>query len=264
MSRPQPLWRAWPQIASRLAAASRVALFSDFDGTLAPIVRHPQDAKLPSAARRALERLARHRRLAVTMVSGRSLADLRQRVGLQGIYYIGTHGIEWAGRGGRRHVGVAAGFAAAAQSLGEALETRLGRLPGIFVERKAVSVAVHYRNAVLAVALRARRLVREAARNSRHSLRVLEGLKVIELLPPGRASKGRAVLAMADRLRHRGKRPLVIYLGDDVTDESVFRRLRPTDLGIHVGQNEASAARYRLRSPAEVTRWLRRLEEALQ
>ena len=139
----------------------------------------------------------------------------------------------------------------------------LGRLSGIFVERKAVSVAVHYRNAVLAVARRARRLVRDAARNSRHSLRVLEGRKVIELLPPGRASKGRAVLAMADRLRHHGARPLVIYLGDDVTDESVFRRLRPTDLGIHVGQSETSAARYRLRSPAEVTRFLRRLEEAL-
>lgn len=263
MRRPRPLGAAWPEVARRLASAPQVALFSDFDGTLAPIVRHPGRARLPAATRMALRRLARHGRLVLVMVSGRSLADLRRRVGLKGIYYVGTHGVEWADCKGRRHLETSAASAAVAQKVSRALAARLHDLPGIYVERKTVSVAVHYRNAAKSTAAQARRIVRAAARRSHGRLRVLEGRKVIELLPPGQASKGRAVLALAERLRNT-RRPLVIYLGDDVTDESVFRRLRAGDIGIHVGGNTASRARFRLRSPAAVKKFLQRLGRVVE
>lgn len=265
MRRGVPLWRNWTALAQQLAAAHRVVLCSDFDGTLAPIVRHPARARLPAATRRALGRLGRRRRLTVCLVSGRSLAELRRRVGLAGVYYIGSHGWEWAGPDGRRRTRVNTGFAARIQKLGRELQRTLRRQPGIYVERKSVSLAVHYRNASPRVAAQARRLVGRLAKNSAGRLRLLEGKQMVELLPPGAMDKGRAVLALAARLASgNARRPPVIYLGDDVTDESLFRRLRRTDLGIRVGKSEASAARYRLRSPRQVRRFLRRLEEALR
>lgn len=258
MKAPALLWPAWKRVAARLAAAPRLAVFSDFDGTLAPIVRHPDQARLPAATRAALRRLYRLPRLVVGVVSGRALGDLRRRVGLDGLYYIGTHGVEWSGPNGRHHAAVGAHFKTRIQELRQGLEAKLKRLPGIYVERKTASVAVHYRNAPAHAAERARHLVSWAAKNSPLPVRLLEGKKVLELLPPGAMDKGRAVIGLARRIG-AGRRPLVVYLGDDVTDESVFQRLGADDLGIHIGRNERSRASYRLNSPAEARRFLARL-----
>lgn len=258
MSRPHSLWRAWEEVARRLAAAPRLALCADFDGTLAPIVRHPGRARLPAATRRALGRLRRLPRIVVGVVSGRSLRDLRRRVGLGGIHYVGTHGLEWAEPSGKVHRRANKRWQARIHKIGDELERLVGRLPGIYVEHKTVSVAVHFRNASAPVAGKARRLVRRWAKNS-SPVRLLQGKKVLELLPPGEEDKGLAVRRLAARLGH----PRLIYLGDDVTDESAFRRLKASDVGIHVGTNTASRARYRLRSPDEVRRLLERVAELL-
>lgn len=258
MKRPARLWAAWKRVAARLAAAPRLAVFSDFDGTLAPIVRHPDRAQLPAATRAALRRLGRLPRVMVGVVSGRALDDLQRRVGLQGLYYVGTHGVEWSGPNGRSHVTVGARFKGRIQELGQALQAKLQPLPGIYVERKTASVAVHYRNASAHTAARARSRVRREAKHSPLRVRLLEGKKVLELLPPGRMDKGRAVLELARRIG-AGHRPLLVYLGDDVTDESVFHRLGADDVGIHIGRNETSRASYRLSSPAEARRFLERL-----
>jgi len=257
------LWQAWEEVSRRLTAASHVALFSDFDGTLAPIVRHPDWARLPRATERALERLRSLPRVSLGVVSGRSLRDLRRRVGLGGIYYIGTHGLEWARPQDTGRVGVNAGVRRRIRKIGDELEAQLGRLSGIYVERKTVSVAVHYRNAATAVAKQARRTVLGTVKESAGSLRLLEGKKVCELLPPGKIDKGQAVLRVVTRWLRGSTHPLVVYLGDDVTDETVFARLRRTDLGIHVGTGNETRARYRLRSPAEVLRFLEQLPQVL-
>lgn len=259
MRAPVPLWSVWPAVAARLRAARRLALFSDFDGTLAPIVRHPDQARLPAGTRAALRRL-REQGMAVGVVSGRSLRDVRRRVRLPGLYYIGSHGLEWRDSHGRHHARVGRRLARRLQALGEQLQANLARLPGIFVERKTVSVAVHYRNASARTAARARRRVRRAAERLPYRVRLLEGRKVIEVLPPGRMDKGRAVLELAAR----GGRPRLIYLGDDVTDESVFRRLAAGDIGVHVGEKDRSRAHYRLRSPSEVRELLNRLAKVAQ
>ncbi len=261
---PRPLWPAWKPIALRLKAAPRLAVFSDFDGTLAPIVRHPGQSRLPAPTRAALVRLRRLSGVAVGIVSGRSLRDLRAKVRLRKICYIGSHGLEWTGPDGRRHSKVSAALASHLQELGRKLEAEVGRLPGIYVERKTLSVAVHYRNATPRVARQARQAAERRAKRAAKKLRLLRGKKIVELLQAGRMDKGQAVMALAGRLRRRGgPRPLLIYLGDDTTDETVFPRLRRGDLGIHVGPGAGSRARYRLASPAEVTRFLVRLREVL-
>lgn len=267
MKGPRPLWRHWGALARRLRKGKRrgrPALFSDFDGTLAPIVAHPDQARLPARTRRALERLARLPGAIVGIVSGRSLADLRRRVGLRGVHYIGSHGEEWSGVNGLPRSRANARSVARIRTLGRRLEKELASLAGIHVERKTVSVAVHYRQATPTAAAQARRTVLAVLKENRGVLRLLEGKKVLELLPAGSRSKGHTVEGLLARRawNGNGRRPL-IYLGDDVTDESVFRRLGRGDIGIHVGNNLHSRAEYRISSPGGVARFLERLLEVL-
>ena len=267
MKGPRLLWRHWGALARRLRKEKKrglPALFSDFDGTLAPIVAHPDQARLPARTRRALERLARLPGAAVGIVSGRSLADLRRRVGLRGVHYIGSHGEEWAGLNGRPRVLANTRAFPRIRTLSGRLKKELASLPGVHVERKTVSVAMHYRQAGPKAAAQARRAVLDALKKSRGTLRLLEGKKVLELLPAGSRSKGHTVEALLARRAWNGnrRRPL-IYLGDDVTDESVFRRLRRGDSGLHVGDNRRSRAASRVSSPAGVARFLERLLEVL-
>src|SRR5436190_889820 len=86
-------------IESRIAAAGRVLLFLDFDGTLAPIVPDPHEARLPLRAREAMKALVRQPGVTLAIVSGRSLSDVRSRVGLEEAIYAGNHGFEIAGKG---------------------------------------------------------------------------------------------------------------------------------------------------------------------
>ncbi len=265
MTRPAPLWSAWERVARGLAGAPQVALFFDFDGTLAPIARHPAGARLRGETRRVLQQFRRHPRISVGVVSGRSLRDLRGKIGLRSIYYVGSHGLEWAEPAGRRHLKVSARWEAYFRRLGARLKSELGRLPGIYVERKTLSVAVHYRNAPPAAARRAQKAMERVAKESNHPLRLVHGKRIVEVLPPGRMDKGRAVTELVRRLQQAtGQRPLVIYIGDDQSDESVFPRLGRRDFGIHVGTGHHSRADYRLRSPAEVTRFLDGLGEVMR
>lgn len=263
MSAARPLRSGWGLLRRRLAAAPRVALLADFDGTLAPIVVHPQQARLPAGTRRILQRLARRPGLIVGVVSGRPLADLRRRVGLRGLHYLGSHGLEWAGPRGKRGRHFNRNMQSRVRAAARALQAELDGAGGVCIERKPVSVAVHWRNASPGAAARARRALARILGEASHALRLLAGKKVWELLPARSPDRGGGVEALLQHAAVRGaQRPLVVYLGDDVTDEAVFRRLRRGDVGIHVGRGPTRAA-YRLGSPRDVARFLSDLEEVL-
>jgi trehalose-phosphatase len=102
-------------------------------------------------------------------------------------------------------------------------------------------------------------VVRQLARQNAPRVKLLKGKKVVEILPAGAKSKGAAVKALLARLRPASQRPLAVYFGDDTTDESVFRSLRKNDLGILVGRPRRSHARFYLRSPEQVGKFLGRL-----
>jgi trehalose 6-phosphate phosphatase len=246
------------EIAARFCGCI-IAVFLDYDGTLTPIVRRPEEAELSETMRRVIRKLAKH--CAVSIVSGRDLPDVRDLIGIEGLYYAGSHGFDIAGPGDRRHEHPAgARWLPQIDEAEEQLKNRLNRVRGCRVERKKFAVAVHYREVADEHAVKA---IHEAS----SGLRLSGGKKVFELQPDVDWNKGRAVRwLMEDALDLNRGNVMPIYIGDDVTDEDAFRELRNDGIGVLVDDTDQrdSAARYRLRNPHEVQHFLRWLADRLQ
>jgi trehalose-phosphatase len=240
--------RATPEAIRAAALGRKLALFLDYDGTLTPIVERPEAAVLDDATRDVLRRVAaRH---TVAIVSGRNLDDVRERVGLADLTYAGCHGFDIEGPAGSRvHEAAAAAVPQLAAAADEVAHDTQG-LPGVQLERKRFTLAVHYRRAREADV----RAVREAVERAqaRHpALRVTSGKKVFELQPDVDWDKGRAVLWLIESLALQDALP--VYIGDDVTDEDAFRALAHRGVGIAVHDGpQATAAQYTLRDTDEV------------
>jgi trehalose 6-phosphate phosphatase len=197
-------------------------VFADIDGTLAPIVERADDVRVPRAARRALEEV-RDRYALVGCLSGRAARDARDRVGVEGIVYIGNHGMERLLPGEdeprldpalRGHEDAAAGFL-------EHLEPAELEAVGLRVENKGPIRALHWRGAADEGAAEAR--AREIAVDAvGRNLVPHWGRKVLEIRPAVGIDKG---TALGDLLEERKLRH-VLYGGDDRTDLDVFRQLR--------------------------------------
>lgn len=222
-----------------VAAASVLLVAADFDGTLAPIVNIPLDARpLPRAAD-ALVALADLPATSVALVSGRALGVLRSLAAMPaGVHLVGSHGAEFD-----------TGFA---HDIDRSLLARItaglvaiadGR-PGVAVEEKPASVALHVRNASAADGEAALQAARAAAED--WGAELTAGKSVLEFAVIS-TDKGEAV----DLLREQTGATAVVYLGDDVTDEKAFRRMRASDVGVKVGPGDTLAG-FRVESPEDV------------
>jgi trehalose 6-phosphate phosphatase len=225
-------------------AGSRMLLALDFDGTLAPIVTDPARAAMRASTRRLLRRVTRL--YPCVVISGRARSDvLRRTRGVGVVEVIGNHGIEpwYATARVRREV----------RRWRPLLELRLGRLQGVTVEDKGLSVAVHYRRSPEKKTARAR--IRAAAARLAGA-RLVDGKQVLNVLPAGAPGKGLAL----ERARARLGCDTAVYVGDDETDEDVFVLGRPGRLlTIRVGRKRGSSAAYYVRTQAEIDALLRSL-----
>ncbi len=246
--------------------SGRLAVFLDYDGTLTPIVADPEQAMLPPGTRALLEDLSRD--CVVGVISGRDLDDLRGRVGLDSLWYAGSHGFDLAGPNGWREE-IGAGREAVPLLDAAELELRdaLAAIAGAAVERKRFSIAVHYRNAAPRDAASVEAAV-DAALSGRSGLRKAFGKKVFELRPSADWDKGRALLRLLERMNLEGPDCVVLFAGDDVTDEDAFRVLRERRLGVGVligeGGHPDSWASARLEDPDDLSRFLKRLRRRLR
>jgi alpha,alpha-trehalase len=233
-------------------------LILDYDGTLTPVMPSPDAAALAPSVRRVLRRLAVHPRVRVAVLSGRSLRDVRARVGVAGVIYGGCHGLEIAGPGLRfRHP---AARPAALRAARRALAVAVAGIPGVVVEDKRITVCVHYRR----VPRQRHREVLAAVARARHDapgLVLLEGKRVAELLPRAGWGKGQAARWIAARARP-ARRRVVVYAGDDRTDEAAFAALRGRAITVRVGAGRGGAA-YAVPDVRAVTALLRWLARAI-
>ena len=282
--RPAPFWDAWEEIRKRIGEREQVVLLADFDGTLAHITDFPRQASLPEQVRRLLSAISK-RGAVVGVVSGRELDDIRSRVGVKGIWYVGTHGFSLYSPSGKTvHLASPIQRRTVAR-VAKRLNRRLRDRKGVVVESKDVAVAVHYRRASPEDAAEAIAAARDMERETPR-LRSLSGKKVVELLPATRITKWTAARRILEQngersgehfARHglegngtgrngvrrdaHAERPLIFYLGDDKTDEAVFERL--DGISIAVGKSGNTHARYFLESPEQVERFLGCVLEAL-
>jgi trehalose-phosphatase len=246
------LFHSWNHVARRLRAGRTIALFLDFDGTLTPLRLRPEDVQLDEATRNTLSRLARSPRFRVWVVSGRLRADIRARVRVPGIRYLGLHG--WEGRASnsvpdetRRIVSCARNWIG-----GLLLNT-----PGIWIEDKDVTFAIHYRSVSEKGVRDARRLLRGILGALEDSLHVVKGKKVWEVIPREMEDKGAAV---RQELSAIGREAVPVYIGDDLMDEPGFDACS-SGVTVRVGRVCRSKARYRLSSVAQVRQFLENLGE---
>lgn len=266
----QHLFSAWQEVAAKLQEAKHILLLSDYDGTLTPIVERPELAILAEETRGLLKRLASSRRITLGVISGRALADLRQKVGLGHIIYAGNHGLEIEGPGLRFIHPLAEEIKPLLRLIHRLLAKAFGATPAVLVEHKGLSLTVHYRlveddqqekvtgtfNTILAGA------------RSLGKIKTTTGKKVLEVRPPVNWHKGKAVQLIMKKYGKGGDRSQtrVVYLGDDLTDEDAFLFLEKAGgVSIFVGEKtQPTAAAYYLESPAKVQNFLKSLIDLIQ
>jgi len=251
---PQYLFDCWAKVDRRARRAEHVVLFLDFDGTLVRLRHKPKEVFLGEPARRLLGRLACRRRVTVCFISGRQLKDLRERARVEGAIYFGLHG--WERSSGQPP------DLPGARELRKTMRwvrKQVSEISGIRVEDKGICFGVHYRTARKPAVEKARAIVREALDRLGPDFSLMAGKKIWEIYPTDMGNKGKAA---KDLLQQIPGRKLVIYAGDDTTDETAFALLQK-GVTIRVGKFRETKANFFVRGPAEILAFLAKLEETL-
>lgn len=245
----QHLFAPGGEAALATALRQRPLLAFDFDGTLTPIVARAGDARLSAAVSARLQALATQLPLAI--VTGRAVADVRDRLGFEPQFLVGSHGAE-----DPLDPAATVVRTQCLDGLRQQLRARRADLSaaGILVEDKGVSLALHYR--LSRQREQALALISEVLQPSNAPWHVFGGKMVVNAVARGAPDKAAAVHTLAARCGAR----CAVFAGDDLNDEPVFASAPPHWLTIRVGRGEGkSQARYFLDSPTEMAMLLERM-----
>jgi trehalose 6-phosphate phosphatase len=261
MTQPLLLWQHLGAMLQRCVASQWCVVLLAYDGTLAPLVADPATACLSPAMRQVLTLLVQHPHFQVAIMSGRTLADLQRHVGDQVPYLAGNHGLEMTGPQAIYCHPDARRLRPELAPVVQSLHHHLRDCAGVWVEDKGLTLTVHMRGVPpacrRAVQWQIVHLLQPALETRRFALR--KGTAVVEVRPRVRWDKGEAVRWLVEHMcgERPATRPLVIYIGDDETDEDAFRAVRREGLGIVVGEGRLfSAAPYAIASVEQTAQFL--------
>jgi len=239
-----------------------IYLFLDYDGTLAPIVDTPEKAVLSNDAKGALRRLSGMPDCKIAIVSGRALSDIKDRIGLKNIVYVGNHGFEIEGPKLKFKSPVPPRYRNILEQIRNKLVKELSAIKGVFIEDKGFSLSVHYRQVDKKYISKVKNIVYGAILlyEVRENAKVKDGKMVVEIRPPIEWGKGKVVLWLLARqkfeLSGKKQKILPVYIGDDTTDEDAFKALKDKGLAIFVGHPKKSEDTYYLNDTNEVGEFL--------
>ncbi len=228
----------------------------DYDGTLTSIMDRPGRARLSGARKRKLIIISKKKRIKIGLVTGRSLCDIKGLLG-GGVLISANHGFEVCHKGKVLYP-LGKSFKKPMDELGKALTGHLDRIPGLLLESKGFSVAVHYRMVPGRYWDDIERIVKRVSApwRRRYGWRLTRGKKLWEVRPSSHWNKGDAVLWMWKKFAPDA---VPWYFGDDLTDEDAFRSFKGRGITVIVGRRMRSHARYFARNVAEVWQALRSL-----
>jgi len=239
------------QIIDAFQTAQQPLILLDYDGTLAPIVRRPEDATPTDELLAELRRLGK--RAKVVILSGRSQQDLTNWLGKLPVTLVAEHGAALRERGTAKWIPAPGLHIDWQETVRKLFKKASTVVPGSHVEQKSWAMVWHYRESspylaqpqLLLLHARLRALQRQ------YDITIKDGKKIIEV-SPANVSKGHAVAALL------GTHGFVLAAGDDATDEDMLRAVPDTGFAIKIGRGR-STARHRLASPAELLEFLRSL-----
>lgn len=237
------------EIGEWLDAAEGLTLGLDFDGTLAAIGPDPEETEIHPESREAVEQLVDHPNVEVTAISGRRLADLIERVGIDGIGYAGNHGLEMQIDGETEIHPDAAAAQSTIDELCAEIRSELDHVPGCFVEEKGVTASVHFRQTPDEYVSEVLDTIESLVESRGDDIHLVDGKKVREIRPDVDWNKGHVVERLIERAPDDWQ---TMYVGDDTTDEDAFRALQPSGIGILVGDRADTDADYRVESHEQV------------
>ncbi len=251
------LWPDLDRIRQRIQQADGLLFATDFDGTLSPIEDDPEAPEPTPMNLRSLERFVEHNRVRPAVISGRGLSDLRSRVGIEGVDYVGNHGLELGIDGERQTHPEAEAAEPVLETICNTLTDRLDEIEGTVVENKGVTATIHYRMVANNEVETVREAIVQAVEElGEDAVEIHDGKKSLELRPAADWDKGTAIGQLYERVDDGW---LAIYIGDDTTDEAAFQEINSHGVTVHVGDRLDTDAEYRVRSPVEAEvfiRWL--------
>jgi len=259
------LFGEWDNLRERLNK-KLLFIFLDFDGTLAPIADTPEKAVISRQTKRLLNKLSNGANVKIAIISGRSLEDIKGKVGLHNIIYSGNHGLEIEGPKIKFTPLISSGYKLAIKTIKNILQKKLLSVKGVLLEDKGFSLSLHYRlvdekQVPLVKTVFHETVIRYLGGGR---IRIKAGKKVLEVRPPLEWDKGKVVLWLL--ARQKFSRPkakvLPVYIGDDLTDEDAFKVLEHAGVTIFVGRpDKPSRAHYYLENTNEVAKLLEKILE---
>ena len=256
-----------PQIEKKILGKKFLFMGLDYDGTLTPLVNHPDHALLPQDTKSLLADLCDLPNAFVCIISGRSCQDVKKKVGIKRIIYAGNHGMQIRGRGLSFSVKNSKRYTEEINKICRNLTQRLKRIKGVWVENKGLTASIHYRLAESEDVQKGKQIVFTIMKSFK-DLKLREGKKVWEIRPNIDWNKGKAVAyilkkCLGGNWKSEGA---AVYIGDDQTDEHAFSLLKQDGITALVSgkPGQTSNAQYFLTHPQEVIgflRWLGNLWE---
>jgi len=261
------LFSRWNEVKKRLKNRF-IYFFLDYDGTLTPIVESPEKAILSGKTKELLGALTKIPNCKVAVISGRALEDIKDRVGLKDVVYVGNHGFEIKGPRIKFKSPVSPRYRVTLERIKDKLQKELSGIRGLIIEDKGFSLCVHYRQ----VEKKNIPLVKAAFFGDvllpeiRQDVMIRSGKMVLEIRPPILWDKGKVVLWLLARqkfvLGSKGWKVLPVYIGDDLTDEDAFRVLRNRGVTIFVGRPRKTLAAYYVNDTDDTARLLDEVKSA--
>ncbi len=244
-------------LEEKIKKSEKIIFFLDYDGTITPIRKKPQFARIGKRARGVLKELSEKKWAEIFILTGRSIRDVRKLAGLRTINCIGNHGIEIEGKNISYKYAPALKMVPVINKIHAILKRKI-RQKGTVLENKTYTLSLHYRASDKKdiPSIKKSFMHVTAPFIERGYIKVTKGKKVLEVRPDINWNKGLGLLWVLSK--KTGKKYLPICIGDDITDEDAFSALGKKGITIFVSNSKRKTkARYRLKDPGEVLSFLK-------